>query len=84
MLSPRPAAKKAKKDPNAPKRARSAYIYFSTEKRPEFSGKTFADATRKVSELWNAMSDAQKKKWTDLAAKDQERYKKEKAAYEKK
>jgi hypothetical protein len=48
-------AKKAK-DPNAPKKPRSAYIFFSTEKRPivkeEEPELTFGDLNRRLGEMW--------------------------------
>ena len=48
-------AKKAK-DPNAPKKPRSAYIFFSTEKRPivkeEEPKLTFGDLNRRLGEMW--------------------------------
>ncbi len=93
---------KAKKDPNAPKRAQSAYFLFSNEKRTEFRGKfpdlKITDISKKLSEAWKTMTDADKKvrnlssyvrsnfiqPFNEKAVKDKERYEREKAAYLKK
>ena len=80
------AAKKKKKDPNAPKRALSAYNYFMKENRESIKSKMPADTknTEVVAEIgkqWSALSDAKKKKYNKMAAKDQERYAKEMEQY---
>lgn len=41
----------------------------------------FGDLTKAIAAEWNGMSDADKKKYNDMAAKDKERYEREKAAY---
>jgi hypothetical protein len=79
--------KRKKKDPNAPKRPCSAYIYFckdmrtpTKEEHPDLSAQ---DISRKLGELWkNKYAKARKRtKWVDLAAEDKERYEEEKANY---
>lgn len=74
---------KAKKDPNAPKHAKNAYLFFCEKERvkvqkkfPELKGK---DVAKKLGELWKALSDAKKKPFQDLAKADKERYEAEKA-----
>jgi len=74
-----------KKDPNAPKRGRSAYILFSSDKRKEVEGAnpgiSFTEVTVKLGAMWKSLTEGAQKKYKDLAAKDKERYEKEKAAY---
>lgn len=54
---------KGKKEPKAP-RARTAYIFFSMERRVDIKEKNpemgVCDIAKKVAELWNAMSDEEK------------------------
>ena len=72
-----------KKDPNAPKRARSAYIVFSTaigkivrQENPDMSQ---PDVMREVSKRWNLETD--KSKYEKEAAADKERYNEEMGSY---
>jgi len=87
-LKPVKAARKPKKDkdPNAPKRGSSGYIFFGKKRRPELKeenpGISFGDLTKLIAEEWNALSDKKKKPFLDMAAKDKLRYEKEKKAYE--
>lgn len=78
-------ATKAKKDPNAPKRNKTAYIIFCSEKRSDFKKKfpdsTSAEITSKIAEAWNNISEKDKKKFGDLAEKDKVRYNEEKSNY---
>mgnify|MGYP000858041294 CR=1 FL=1 len=77
---------KKKKDPNAPKRALSAFLFFSSDKRQEVidnnPGIKFVDITREISKLWGEIDANSKKKYEEKAKKDKERYEKEKAEYE--
>ncbi len=61
-------------------------MFFTTDKREEVKknhpGIAFTDIAREISKLWAALSEANKKKYNDLAKKDKERYEKEKASYE--
>ncbi|CAG9314257.1 unnamed protein product [Blepharisma stoltei] len=76
--------KPVKHDGIQPKRARSAYIFFSTEKRPEISeeykGK---EAMKKLGAMWKECSDAAKKPYIALAEKDKERFDRQMAEFEK-
>uniref|UniRef100_A0A0G4IEK9 HMG box domain-containing protein n=1 Tax=Chromera velia CCMP2878 TaxID=1169474 RepID=A0A0G4IEK9_9ALVE len=83
-----PAKKtKVKKDPNAPKKPRSAYILFTADKRAEITKKTPALAkeitkvAKMCGEAWGKLKDADKKKYQDLAVKDKARYEKEMKSY---
>ena len=55
--------KRAKKDPNAPKRALSAYFVWFTEKRSSIKkeGDSVADTSKRAGEMWKKMSDNEKK-----------------------
>ena len=77
--------KKAKKDPNAPKRNMSAYFLYSIEARqsvkeenPEAS---FGDIARIISTKFKNLSDKERKVWDEEAIADKERYNAEMADY---
>jgi len=76
---------KRKKDPNAPKRGLSAYMFFANENRErvreENPGIAFGALGRKLGELWKALSDTERKPYEDKAATDKKRYEDEKATY---
>lgn len=69
------------KDPNAPKRPTTAYFAFMNERRvtlkKEKPGLSLGDTTKTMTDEWNKMSDKEKKKYTDIAQKDKDRYEKE-------
>ena len=84
---------KAYKDPNKPKRAKSAYFYFCDDKRPAVlkahrkkAGKNgkidMGNVAKELAKLWKAHKD--KSKYTDLAKKDTERYANAMSAYNEK
>jgi len=60
-LQPNASHKRTKliKDPNAPKRPRSAYVRFYLENRT--AGQTIAVGAREASSRWKAMSASEKK-----------------------
>ena len=78
---------KKKKDPNAPKRALSAYNYFLTENQQAIkAGMTGddikqTDVLKEVARQWKELSDKKKAKYVKLADKDKTRYAKEMEAY---
>jgi len=76
--------KKKEKDPNAPKRATTAYFYFLKDSREKFKAKhptaKMAELSKIMGEEWAKISDTDKQKYKDLAAKDKERYEREKAS----
>ncbi|CAO1635030.1 unnamed protein product [Jaminaea pallidilutea] len=80
-----PAPKKKGKDPNAPKRALSAYMFFSQDQREKTKNDnpnaTFGEIGRILGATWKEMSDAQKKPYIDMAERDKKRAEQEKAAY---
>ena len=80
-------AAKKKKDPNAPKRALSAYNYFVTENQQSIKSKMTgddikqADVMKEVARQWKELPDSKKKKYNKLAEKDKKRYTTEMEAY---
>lgn len=70
--------KKTNKDPNAPKKNISSYIFFCKAQRsnvkdnnPDMDTK---DITRELGRLWKQLDDDKKKEYIDQATKDKERY----------
>jgi len=84
--APKPrGSKKAKKDPKAPKRGLSAYMFFANEQRQnviaENAGVTFGQVGKILGERWKALNDKQRGPYEAKAAADKKRYEEEKAAY---
>ena len=81
--------KKVCKDPNKPKRGKSAYIFFCAQEREnvkkEHPKMNTKDITAELARRWNLIkSDSGKvKKYHDLAKKDKERYATEMKKYNK-
>lgn len=86
----KPATKKTgkkEKDPNAPKRGKSAYFFFMDDERPKQKAAnpdaSVSDLAKLMGAEWNKIKGTPAaKKYEELAAKDKVRYEKEKAAYE--
>jgi len=78
--------KRPKKDKDAPKRAKTAFIIYSSAKRPELKKTaptlTFADIGRRLAEMWRGESAEEKQHFEQRAAEDKVRYDREKRAYE--
>jgi len=77
--------RKRTKDPNAPKRALSAFFWFCNDERPRVK-ETMNDATvgevaKELGRRWNECTEDQKSKFEALAAKDKARYEKEMKVY---
>jgi len=77
---------KKRKDPNAPKRALSAYMFFCQDKREDVRRKNpdmkFTDIAKELGNQWKGMDEPAKAVYADMAQKDKERYTKEMTAYE--
>jgi len=80
-----PKKTKKDKDPNAPKRPRSAYILFSTEQRanvikdhPEYAPK---EVTTELGARWGKLTEEEKKQYQQQNEADKERYKQEMESY---
>jgi hypothetical protein len=83
----RKTSTKKKKDPNAPKKARSAYIFFGKDMRqgikddhPDWDSK---EVTRELSRMWKEdyEDESARKKWTKMAKADKKRFSREFKAY---
>ena len=80
---------KAKKDPNKPKRAKSAYLFFCEETRPGLikklrkqNGKiTLADISRKLGDQWQKCNNTKREVYIELSNKDKQRYEEEMEVY---
>ncbi|CAJ2513131.1 Uu.00g012500.m01.CDS01 [Anthostomella pinea] len=79
-------SKRAKKDPNAPKRGLSAYMFFANEQREnvrdENPGISFGQVGKILGERWKALNDKQRTPYEAKAATDKKRYEDEKQAYQ--
>mmetsp|Transcript_322 Transcript_322/g.459 ORF Transcript_322/g.459 Transcript_322/m.459 type:complete len:815 (-) Transcript_322:58-2502(-) len=79
------AAAKKKKDPNAPKRGTTSFMYFSSEMRPKIKAEkpdiSFGDMGKEIGARFRALTPEEKKKYEDMAATDKIRYKKAMDAY---
>ena len=76
---------KKKKDPNAPKKDRSAYLFFCNENRTKIKAE-MTESTQKelygeIGRQWRALSDSKKAKYKKMAEEDKSRYEKEVAEY---
>jgi len=75
-----------KKDPNAPKRAMSAYMMFVLDKRQEIKRQnpnaSFGEIGEMVGNKWKAMSEAEKAPYMKQSEEDKARYLKEKQEYD--
>lgn len=66
--------KRAKKDPNAPKRAKSAYMFWLGANRARLTkpGMSVIDVTRVAGVEWGKVKE--RAKWEKMAAEDKRRY----------
>lgn len=80
--------KKKKKDPNAPKRALSAFFWFCADERPKVRAlrpdASVGDIAKELGLRWKVVTADMKKKYETLASKDKQRYERENTAYKKK
>jgi len=76
---------KKKKDPNAPKRGLSAYMFFANDNRDKVRednpGIKFGEVGKLLGERWKELTDKEKGPYEAKAAADKKRYEKEKAEY---
>uniref|UniRef100_A0AC35F304 FACT complex subunit SSRP1 n=1 Tax=Panagrolaimus sp. PS1159 TaxID=55785 RepID=A0AC35F304_9BILA len=81
--SSRKRGEKKRKDPNAPKRATSAYFHWMNEIRSSITkpGMGVAEVAKEAGRLWKEMSDADKKPYEEKSKEDKERYEKEMKEY---
>lgn len=73
-----PASKKKVKDPNAPKKNMSAYMFYAVENRAKLKEKnpdaTFNDLSKLVGESWKKLTDKQKQPYITKSDSDKTRY----------
>jgi len=78
-------AGKKKKDPNAPKRGLSAYMFFANDQRDKVRednpGIKFGEVGKMLGEKWKELTDKDKEPYDAKAKADKERYEREKAEY---
>lgn len=80
---------KTLKDPNRPKRAKTAYLYFCNHKRPGIMVRmkkkkekiNVGAIQKKLGKMWKAMTDDEKTPYDIQSNKDKERYKDEMEVY---
>lgn len=72
--------KKRAKDPDAPKRALSAFFWFCNDERAKVKAQnpdaTVGEVAKELGRRWNECTEDQKSKYEALAAKDKARYEK--------
>lgn len=77
--------KRAKKDPNAPKRALSAFFFFSQMKRPEVQSAhtewKVGQVAQELGRMWKALTEEEKKVYEKMAYDDKHRYEAEMKDY---
>uniref|UniRef100_A0AC35U0K6 High mobility group protein 1.2 n=1 Tax=Rhabditophanes sp. KR3021 TaxID=114890 RepID=A0AC35U0K6_9BILA len=70
--------KRAKKDPNAPKRALSAFFFFSNERRPEVQRAhtdwKVGQVAQELGKFWKGLSEEERSIYEKRASDDKERY----------
>ncbi|ODN78067.1 hypothetical protein, variant 3 [Cryptococcus amylolentus CBS 6039] len=80
-----PKQKREKMDPNKPKQALSAYMFFDQDNRErimaEYPGATFDHVGKLLGLRWKEMSDSEKEPYYKKAAADITRAEKDSAAY---
>lgn len=80
--------RKRVKDPNAPKRALSAFFWFCNDERPRVKEimpeSSVGDIAKELGRRWNDIAPSDKSKYEGLAAKDKARYEKEINVYKSK
>lgn len=76
---------KTYKNPNKPKRPKSAYFFFCDDKRPALLEKAkkkhakvnIAEVSQELSKLWKACSESRRQKYVKLNEADKKRYESE-------
>jgi len=76
---------KKKKDPDAPKRNKSAYMFFCSDKREQVKNEhpdmKMTDISKELAKMWKVVTDGDKKPFAKKAEEDKKRYEKEKKEY---
>jgi len=81
----KPAKKRPKKDPNAPKRAVNAYMFFTKDKRDQVRAKypdlTMVEVSKKLGAMWKLLEDPEKEIYQKMAQDDKLRWERETKLY---
>jgi len=81
----RKTPKKIKKDSKGPKRACTAYIFFSKEMRPKLKSEnpkaSFTDLGKLIGIKWKELEEGERQKYNQLAEADKLRFEKEKGEF---
>jgi structure-specific recognition protein 1 len=84
--SKKKGAKKAKKDPNAPKKGLSAFMFFSKEMRPKLKEEnpnlSFGELGKLLGQVYRDLSPDELAKYEEMANSDKKRFNREIEAYE--
>lgn len=79
---------KPKKDPNAPKKAMTSFMLYSTAIRPDVKEENpdlgFGEIAKLIGKKFRELSEEEKKQWNQKAEQDKFRYRDEVTAYKKK
>jgi len=80
---PKGEKKKKKKDPNAPKGAKTGFLFFTASLRPELTekGLSVPEIAKECGKRWKELSDEDKQPFQDDGEKDKARYHEEQATY---
>jgi hypothetical protein len=82
---PRKRSKRVPKDPDMPKRASGAYVFFTNEMRPkvmaEYPNIKFVDLGKVLGERWRALEPEEKKRYENMARDDKIRFQMEMQQY---
>ena len=85
LITPQKTPRRKRKDPNAPKRAVGAYVFFTKDERPkileEFKGIKFAEMGKLLGERWRGLDPDEKRKYEMMAAQDRDRLQSELKVY---
>ncbi|EOD20265.1 hypothetical protein EMIHUDRAFT_458590 [Emiliania huxleyi CCMP1516] len=78
-----PKKKKAKKDPDAPKGALSAYMLWSMQERKSdaYAGMKVPEAGKALGATWKTMDEAARAPWVEASKEDHARHAREMASY---
>lgn len=81
----KPHKVKALKDPNLPRRPKSAYIYFCHELRPKLKetlpNAKLPEVARELGKRWSTVSNEEKEKFEKMSCEDKQRYVEEMEMY---
>jgi len=88
LVMSKKSSSKKRKDPDAPKRAVGAYVWFTMEERPkiqnELKGIKFAEMGKLLGERWRGLTPGEKRKYNIMASEDRGRLQTELKAYKEK